>query len=307
VYRVDLTSRDSFCLLAMVVNFIYKQVQRHRIKLIQPSSLLRSITKAKTPFFYKQIKKMACHIRSNSLPARSHSFVLKAEEELNKVKAYVGSSSLTYEIMIDAIKAVGRVYECINDILCMSSNQNCLSQWQQRRWIDQELEESIRFLDICSTLRENLDAMKCYIHDQETAIRRGESKAIKSSVRDLSNLVKKACKDVKKYVPRKGESLDEESLACASLIMETRELTLSLLQAVFSSFTKQIVQEKCSKWSLSSKLLQKRSAAYQGEKRDDIMDIATLLVNVEGLDSGLECLFRHLIQCRVSLLNICTL
>jgi hypothetical protein len=131
--------------------------------------------------------------------------------------------------MLDAIKAVGHVYECINDVLCMSSNQDSLSQWQQRRWIDQELEESINFLDICRTSRENLGAMKCYIQNQESAIRRGESKATKSSVRDLSNLVKKACKDVKKHNSRKSESLDGGALACASLIMEARELTFSLL------------------------------------------------------------------------------
>ncbi|XP_078174114.1 uncharacterized protein LOC144567809 [Carex rostrata] len=250
---------------------------------------------------------MACHSRSNSLPVSSHSFVLKAEEELNKVRDNLGSSSLSYKIMLDAIKAVGHVYECINDVLCMSSNQNCLSQWRQRRWIDQELEESVKLLDICSTSRENLDGMKCYIQNKKSSIRRGESKGSKSSVRDLSNLVKKACKDVKKHNSRKSESLDGGSLACASLIIEARELTFSLLQAVFSSFTEQTIEQKCSKWSLASKLLHKQSAAYKGQKIDGALDIASLLTNVEGLDSGLECLFRHLIQCRVSLLNLCTL
>ncbi|XP_078173949.1 uncharacterized protein LOC144567656 [Carex rostrata] len=250
---------------------------------------------------------MACHSRSNSLPSRSHSFVLKAEEELTKVRAYVGSSSVNNERMLDAIRAIGRVYECINDVLSMSSNQNCLSQCQQRRWIDQELEVSINLLDICSASRENLDAMKCYIQNQESAIRRGESKGTKSSVRDLSTLVKKACKDVKKHNSRKSESLDGGSLACASLIMEARELTFSLLQDVFSSLTEQTIEQKCSKWSLASKLLHKRSAAYKGEKLDGVFDISSLLSNVEGLDSGIDSLFRHLIQCRVSLLNLCTL
>ncbi|XP_078174100.1 uncharacterized protein LOC144567792 [Carex rostrata] len=250
---------------------------------------------------------MACHSRSNSLPARSHSYLLKVEEELNKVRDYVGSSFLTYEIMLAAIKAVGHVYECINDVLCMSRNQDCLSQWQQRRWIDQELEESINLLDICSTSRENLCAIKFYIQNQESAIRRGESKATKSSVRDLSNLVKKACKDVKKHNSRKSESLDGGSLACASLIMEARKLTFSLLQAVFSSFAEHTIEQKCSKLSLASKLLHRRSAAYKWEKIDDALDIASLLSNVESMDSGLECLFRHLIQSRVSLLNLCTL
>jgi Arabidopsis protein of unknown function len=232
--------------------------------------------------------------------------VLKAEEELNKARAFVRSSSLTYEIILDAIKTAGHVYECIND-LCMSSDQNSLTQWQQRRWIDQELEESVRLLDICSTSREKLDSMRSYIQNQESAIRRGESKATKSCVTDFTNLVKKACKDVKKHVSKKNGSFDGGSFTCASLIMEAKELAFFLLQAVFASLLEHIAKRKCSNWSLASKLLHKRTATYNEEKGDDVLDIVSFFGNVEGLDSGLEFLFRHAIQCRVSLLNLCSL
>ncbi|KAJ1693009.1 hypothetical protein LUZ63_009707 [Rhynchospora breviuscula] len=103
---------------------------------------------------------MACHTRSNSLPSRSHSYVLKAEEELNQIRARVASPSLTYEIMLDALKAVGRVYECIGGLLCMSSNKSGLSYSEHRRWVDQELEESVKLLVLyCCSSRDNLDKL----------------------------------------------------------------------------------------------------------------------------------------------------
>ncbi|KAJ1693011.1 hypothetical protein LUZ63_009709 [Rhynchospora breviuscula] len=165
---------------------------------------------------------MACHTRSLSLPNMTHSFVVKAEEELNKIRACVASPSLLYEIILDALKEVGHVYECINNLLCMSSNQISLSHLQQRRQINEELEESIKLLDICSISRDNLDIFKSHIQDLELAIRRGESKPIKSIARDYTLLIKKANKDLRKQIAKKSESADKDSSTVFSLFIETR-------------------------------------------------------------------------------------
>ncbi|KAJ3690853.1 hypothetical protein LUZ61_020017 [Rhynchospora tenuis] len=242
---------------------------------------------------------MAYHTRSVSLPSRSHPFLQKAEEELNKLRASVGSS-LTYEIMLDALKAVGRVYESINELLGMSSNQNGLSHMQHGRWIEQELEESVKLLDICSTSRDNLDTIKYHIQDLELATRRGDLEASKSKLRDYSLIVKKANRDVKMQIFNKNEYPEGDSLAIVSFLLETRAITISVLQSIFVYLERQIVSQKSSKWSLVSRLVEKRTIACKG-------DVACLRVNVEELENGVESLFRHLIQCRVSLLNICSL
>ncbi|KAJ3690846.1 hypothetical protein LUZ61_020010 [Rhynchospora tenuis] len=244
---------------------------------------------------------MVCHNRSISLPASSHPFVLKAEEELHKLKAQVGSRSLTCEIMLDTIKAVGHVYECINDLLCMPSNQNGLSHMQQRRLVDLELEESIKLLDMCSTSRDNLNVIKYHVRDLESAIRRGESEIIKSGVLFYNQLVKKANKDVKKQVTRKSEAMAGDVPAIGLLLSETRDITTSLLHCVFSILLKQTESEKTGMWPLVSGLVQKRRIVCKKEIQEDILDV------VEALEIGLESLFRQMIQCRVSLLNICCL
>jgi len=105
--------------------------------------------------------------------------------------------------MLDAFKAVGQVYECINDLLCISSIRNDLSlNSKQRRFVDQELEESIKLIDICSISRDNLDLIKGQLQDLKSALRRKDKSQVimESKVRECNLSVKKAKKDVKKLV-----------------------------------------------------------------------------------------------------------
>jgi Arabidopsis protein of unknown function len=250
---------------------------------------------------------MACHTRSTSLPTSSHPFVLKAEEELKKLKVSVASSpSLSYEIMLDAIKAVGHVYECISDLLCMSSIRNDLSLSTQRRFVDQELEESIRLIDVCSTSRDNLDSIKGQLQDLESALRRGEYEDMRTTIRNYILSVKKANKDAKKSViTKKSESTLVDSSIVVVLLLEVREVTISLLQSLFSFLPKQIFKQKTSKWPGVSRLLQKSGITCK-EAADVTFDISSLSLKIEGLENELEILFRHVVKCRVSLLNICS-
>jgi Arabidopsis protein of unknown function len=216
------------------------------------------------------------------------------------------SPSLKHEIFLDALQAVRHVYESINDLLCMATNQNGLSHVQQRRWVDQELEESVKLLDICSTSRDNLDMIKAKVLDLEIAIRKGDSEAIKSKVRDYSLITKKANKNVR-WICKNNESADGDYLAVISILSEIREITISLLQSIFSYLSRQLVAQKTSTWSLVSRLLEKRTIASKEKKGKDSCDAACLRINVEELENELEGLFRHMIQCRVSLLNISSL
>ncbi|KAJ3692859.1 hypothetical protein LUZ60_011954 [Juncus effusus] len=237
---------------------------------------------------------MAFHTRSVSLPTKSHSSVLKAEAELHKLKACVGSSSLSFEIILDALKGINNTYECINDLLCMTTNQNSFSHPQQRRQLDQELEESIKFLDVYSTSRDNVGEIKYNIQDLESAERRCASDAIRSKTKDYVQLVKKSSKNIKKHACRKSESMEGDFSVVLGLLNDTREIIFLMIQSLFSLLSNQIVEQKTGKWSLKRRV----------SCKEDTFDIVFLRVNVEKLENELESLFRHMIQCRVSLLNI---
>ncbi|KAJ3692866.1 hypothetical protein LUZ60_011961 [Juncus effusus] len=241
---------------------------------------------------------MAFHTRSTSLPTKSHSYVLKAEAELHKLRASLSSSSHTSEIILDALQGVCNLYEYVNDILSMSSNQNRISHSKQRRLVDQELEKSINLLDICHTSKDNLGEIKIFIEDLESALRRCGSKSMKSKKRDCIQLVKKATKDVKKQTIRRSESIKGDSEVLV-LLKDARAVTISLFESLFSFLSKQITWQKSGKWSF----LHKSNVT----SKEDAFEISSLRVNVEELHNGLECLFRHMVRCRVSLLNNCSL
>ncbi|CAL9047894.1 unnamed protein product [Musa banksii] len=220
-----------------------------------------------------------CHTRSISLPSRSHPAALRAEEELHKLRSSMASPSSTPEKMCDGLRRLEGVYESVN--------QQILIHPLQRRWAEEETDGCIRLLDVCSAVKDRLTAMREHIRDLQLALRKNDEAAI--AEQELWN-----CFRVLKRTEDKRMDEHDDLPTAIRVLMEAKVITIALLRLVSSFLSMQTRRPRSSRWSFVSK-------AGQGRAQSQLQ---RLEVSIEGFESGLECLFRQLIQSRVSLLNM---
>ncbi|KAF0915895.1 hypothetical protein E2562_000540 [Oryza meyeriana var. granulata] len=237
---------------------------------------------------------MACHQRSASLPSKPHSTEAKVEEELQGLKACISSSSLTISTMYDGLRKLGDIYNCIEEIICLPSNQIGLSLPQQKKIVEEELDRSLVLIDLCNAMQENFAELKMSTQELQLALKRDNDVAVQLKIESFVRLAKKAQKLFKKA----SNKAISEGCRLVRLLAEAREMALSLFESTSFLLTKQISTTKASKWSLVSKRFQKRTVVCE-EKQLQVLECS-----MGDLENGAEFLFRRLIQSRVSLLNI---
>ncbi|KAK1647054.1 hypothetical protein QYE76_064859 [Lolium multiflorum] len=235
---------------------------------------------------------MACHQRSASLPCIPHSTESKVEVELQGLQTRISSPSATIGTMCDGLRRLGDIYSCIEEIMSLPSNQVSLSLPLQRKMVEEELDRSIVLVDLCNAMQENLAELKMSIQELQLGVKRGDAAAIQLKIESFIRLAKKAHKPFKKITSSKAMS---EGCMTVRLLVEAREMALSLIESASRLLPKQIV---VTRWSLVSKRFQKRRVVCEETQ------LRALEHSLADLENGVEPLFRRLIQSRVSLLNI---
>uniref|UniRef100_A0A804HPJ7 Uncharacterized protein n=1 Tax=Musa acuminata subsp. malaccensis TaxID=214687 RepID=A0A804HPJ7_MUSAM len=269
------------------------------------------------------------HARSTSMPSGDHPFMLKVEEELQKVKSSVVQSSSTAHMICEGLRGIQGLYRCIEELLCLPSSNQIFMNPQQNKWVEVELEMSVRLLDLLGKLRDNMILIKEQIRDLEMTVRRRGEVVAQSKMQAYLHPNKKAEKDVKNCFRFLKQMDDKYALCCTDdkesnswtvvrTLKAAREITISLLQSILKFLSMPRPKTKTSRWSLISKALHKRKVACEGEHEDieanddgrvqKARDQLQILQNsIDEIEAGLECLFRSLVQNRVSLLNILSL
>ncbi|XP_039134316.1 uncharacterized protein LOC120271702 [Dioscorea cayenensis subsp. rotundata] len=264
------------------------------------------------------------HVRSNSLPSRSHPVTATAEEELNELKACV---MVPPKMIGKALSSLGAFYDFIEELLQMPSTQQVLSHSQEKIWVEEELEVSPRLVELCGIIRDTLAVTKEHAQELEMVLRRKRSMTNESKQQFHIQSDKKTRKSIKNCVKAlkqmDGKDSDRSSTV-SKMFTEAREVTISLLQSVASSLYPSSAQ-KTSKWSIVSKALHKKkvvdanginfsfNSIYECVSCKDVDDLrvvkaldelTAIMSSLEDLEMELEPLYRRLIRKRVSLLNL---
>ena len=281
-----------------------------------------------------------CHVRSISLPSRSHPTTLKIQEELNKLKKWEASSTSTLGTICNGLSGLQELYKCLDEFLSLQSTQQTLSHHRHEKWVEELLDGSVRLLDICGDARDVISQFEVNVGDLQSALRRRKGDVcIEGSINNYICARKKMNRDAKKLLTamRKMENkaaasplLDQDHplSTVVRVVRDVNAMSISVFQLLVCFLSTPVLKSKPSRWSL--KFMQKGAVSCEGKqenveelknidfalsaissKRADSekMQVAqkglgALEVSIEGLNHGLECMFRKLIKTRASLLNI---
>ena len=278
-----------------------------------------------------------CHVRSISLPSRSHPTTLKIQQQLNKLTTLEASSTSALGKTSNGLSGLEELYNCMDELLSLPSTQQALSLHQHEKWVNELLDGPVSLLDICGTARDVISQFKENVGDLESALRRRKGDVcIEISINNYISSRKKMNKDAKKLLAamkkdNKSPLLDQEHQLSTMITVfrGVNIMSISIFQSLLLLLSTPVLKSRPSRWSLVSKFMHKGAVSCEEsaentelksvdlalgvlsseEAKLETMQIAlkgveALEVSIEGLEKGLERMFRRLVKTRASLLNI---
>jgi len=176
--------------------------------------------------------------------------------------------------MCDGLRRLGDIYDSVEEMTHLPSNQVCSTQ--QRKMLDGEIESSLELLDLCNTMQEIFVELKAIIQELQVALRKGDGATVQAKIQSYSRLVKKAKQSFKKS--SKKATSDKTDCAMIRLLTKAREIAISLLESTVQLLSKQI---EVPKQSFVSKAFSKRKAVVCEEDQ-----LQALECSIGDLESG---------------------
>ncbi|XP_030527296.1 uncharacterized protein LOC115738725 [Rhodamnia argentea] len=275
-----------------------------------------------------EISKFTGHSRSVSLPSRCHPLTTAVEDQLDRLR----SSEATSSSVCQNLRGLKDLYESINDLLQLPLSEQAISDDYLSKCIEQSLGGSIRLLDFCGTIREVFSQMKECVQGLESSLRRkrGGDSGLASEVetyikskKRMQKVISKISETLKRVEKKKKDSNKETAL---SIIREAEDISLSVFESLLCLLSGSKAKPEIKGWSLVSKLVSSKHISCEENVNDNnveglYVDLSVLKSvedvkprvlkrleasesTIQDIEEDLECLFRHLVKTRASLLNV---
>ncbi|XP_061346040.1 uncharacterized protein LOC133291747 [Gastrolobium bilobum] len=238
---------------------------------------------------------------------------------------------------------LAELYNCMEELFHSPQTKQALLRYQDGKLVEEALCDSVTMLDACGSARDFLLVLREHMQTLQSAVRRRRRDlSIESSISAYDSFKKKAKKEIAKQLGKlkrmqnKVNSFsimdqDQQLTFLARVLREASTITISILRSLLLLLSMPALGTKGS--STISKLKAKtlfsslrkhkntngvvdlntalcyllgreKKSDSNGEYQRVIRVIETLNVNIDGLEGGLDCIFRCLVQNRVSFLNM---
>lgn len=248
------------------------------------------------------------HVRSISLPSRSHPITLQVEEEIAYLKTWEASSSsmATIDTACCSLVRLERLYTSINDLLSLQQTQQSLSHRKDEKLVDELLDRSVTLLDVCGSIKDVVEQVKEHLRNVQSALRRKKQGLnIDASSLKKMKAAKRNILALKQIDNKIGGTalldLDHHLSIVIRSLRDTTVLSVSIFGSILTLKSIFALKPKSTKWSVVSTLFHqgKKPSVDQPQISNEVLES-----HIEVIENSLECMFRTLIKTRVFLLNI---
>ncbi|KAK9074797.1 hypothetical protein SSX86_003115 [Deinandra increscens subsp. villosa] len=250
------------------------------------------------------------HVRTTSLPTRSHPVIVQAQDEIRKFRTWEASVSSvpTADTICSALTKLQVLYECVDSVLSLPLTQQALTQNQCTDLVNELLDKSISLMDICGSTRDLVSQVKENARVVQSAMRRrrkGEVSLTTSFIKNLKKDANKAMTSLKQIDEKIGGikplDMDRNLLAAIKVVRDVGVVRSSVYKSLLLFLSGTVAKPKSSRLSLINKFIRRGTTEGSEQVAISNEDMVSLF---QEMENGLECMFRSLIKTRMCLLNV---
>ncbi|KAB1203578.1 hypothetical protein CJ030_MR8G015401 [Morella rubra] len=272
------------------------------------------------------------HVRSISLPCRSHPLISQLEDEINKLNSWASKpEARTSSWLCDGLSSLKTVHDYLDDVLQLPQTQETLRKHCHALWVEKLLEDFLRFVDVYGIFQTSVLGLREVHSAAQVATRKRDESKVVTYVKARKQMAKEMGKLVSSIrcvgVPTISDAVAVDEIELVGVIGDVIEATVLVSVALFNGISASFASRKSSRMGLGlskkakkvkveESILEFQQVGLQSlwglrKKSDEEVKMALKKMQdfercIGDIENGSGRVFRGLISARVSLLNALT-